>query len=589
MQRFGKYEVVGKIGEGGFGSVYEGFDPRIRRRVAIKTCASEDAAARRRFLREAEISGNLHHRNITILYDLGDEGGVPYMVQELLTGEDLAAKIARRQPLSFAVKLLYLVQIARGLEYAHSQGIVHRDVTPANIRVLDDGLVKVMDFGIADHEGAEASQPGQTIGTAGYLSPERIRSEEVDQRTDIYGFGVLAYELLTLQRAFPGDDVAAVLRSILGQSPPPIRSLWPECPVSLAEIVMRCLAKRPVDRYASFTEVARALEGLKDRPSTVRESTAETIIPTSSRPAVGGPPAADPMLAFGLPSSPTPAAKIADTAARIADAARIGGHARSARASRAPWLVLIGAGALVAGVWLLASLGVPLPFLGAGAGETATDSPATAVAALPDPQPAPPASAETAPIAAQSGPTGPATVPQATPAAPKDATVPAYATLVIERGWNPAIQVSVSNRPAETLEVDRSYRLQPGADHLLEFTLFAAGYQATIQDQVRLRPGEQRRIRPPIPRPAGLVVRVVLRAPQVFVRVDGRSLGFTPVEPLLLAPGRHRVEVFRDASETSAIHSAEVELHTELTAVVTFDPDRPEEPAIVAERPLPRS
>jgi len=168
MDKIGKYEVVRKIGQGGFGVVYEGRDPLIKRRVAIKTCSAEDEEIRRRFFREAEIAGNLQHRHVVTVFDLGVQEGVPYLVQEYLPGEDLAHKIKRKDVLDEYTKLSYLAQVAEGLEYAHRQGVVHRDIKPANIRILDDDSVKIMDFGIAKLASAETqlTHTGMEIGRA---------------------------------------------------------------------------------------------------------------------------------------------------------------------------------------------------------------------------------------------------------------------------------------------------------------------------------------------------------------------------------------------------------------------------------------
>ena len=187
MERFGKYEVLREIGKGGFGVVYEARDPHLRRPVAIKTCLTDDPKSARRFNREAAIAASLQHRNITMVYDYGTKDEVAYLVQEHLSGEDLSVKIERGDQLPLATKLLYLIQIARGLGYAHGQGVVHRDIKPSNIRILGDGTVKIMDFGIAKARGFDTSltASGEAFGTPAYLSPEQIRSEKVDHRTDI--------------------------------------------------------------------------------------------------------------------------------------------------------------------------------------------------------------------------------------------------------------------------------------------------------------------------------------------------------------------------------------------------------------------
>ncbi|MEM7584482.1 MAG: serine/threonine-protein kinase [Acidobacteriota bacterium] len=199
MESIGKYKIEKKIGSGGFGEVFKGYDPFIKRHVAVKTCISSDEEIRNRFFQEAEIAGNLQHRNITTVYDFGIHEGLPYLIQEYLSGEDLDSKIKRRDFLPYPEKLYYLLQIARGLAKAHAKGVIHRDIKPANIRVLEDGTVKIMDFGIAKLAQQESglTQTGMTLGTAAYLAPEQIRGEAVDTATDIFSFGVLAYELLT--------------------------------------------------------------------------------------------------------------------------------------------------------------------------------------------------------------------------------------------------------------------------------------------------------------------------------------------------------------------------------------------------------
>ncbi len=232
METLDKYQVLEKIGVGGFGVVYKAYDPFIKRHVAIKTCTSEDTETRERFMREAEIAGNLHHRNIVTVYDFGFKDGVPYLVQEYLSGEDLDRKIKRRDFLSLPEKLLYLVQIARGLQYAHSRGVVHRDIKPANIRILEDDTAKIMDFGIAklaQHQEA-LTQAGITLGTAAYLAPEQIRGGAFDARTDLFSFGVLAYELFALERPFQGAEISAVFYKILNEEPPQLSEKSPDCP-----------------------------------------------------------------------------------------------------------------------------------------------------------------------------------------------------------------------------------------------------------------------------------------------------------------------------------------------------------------------
>ena len=253
-EKIGKYEVTGKIGSGGFGAVYRGRDPYIKRTVAIKTCQLNDEEIKSRFFREAELAGNLHHRHITTIYDFGVENGIPYIVQEFLSGEDLDRKIKRADPLPTQRKVEILVAIADGLAYAHAAGIIHRDIKPANVRVLDDGSVKIMDFGIAKSLQTESNltQTGITLGTSAYLAPEQIRGEPVDRRTDIFSLGILAYELLTYRKPFRGEHLSTVLYKILNETPEPIEMLSPDSPPPLVAAVGRAMEKQRENRYPSM-------------------------------------------------------------------------------------------------------------------------------------------------------------------------------------------------------------------------------------------------------------------------------------------------------------------------------------------------
>ncbi len=265
-EHFGKYEVLTKVGQGGFGVVFKGRDPVLQRTVAIKTCSTLDEKLRQRFFREGQIAAGLQHANVTTVHDLGVQGGVPYLVQEFLAGEDLDHLIETGAELKTSTRLDILLQIARGLEYAHQAGVLHRDVKPSNIRVLADGTVKIMDFGIAKllNTDTRLTGTGVAMGTAGYLAPEQLRSEELDERADVFSFGVLAYELLTGQRPFQGEDFSQISYQLLYVEPSPVNELWPECPTMLGTIVGRCLAKDRVARYPDFTRVIADLEPLYD-------------------------------------------------------------------------------------------------------------------------------------------------------------------------------------------------------------------------------------------------------------------------------------------------------------------------------------
>jgi serine/threonine-protein kinase len=261
IEKLGKYEIVEKIGVGGFGTVYRGRDPFIKRTVAVKTCQSEDDEIKKRFFREAELSGNLHHRNITTIYDFGVQDGIPYIVQEYLTGEDLDKMIKRGDVIPLARKLEILMDICEGLAYAHEAGIIHRDIKPSNIRILKDGAVKIMDFGIAKSFQSESNltQTGITLGTAAYLAPEQIRGESVDPRTDIFSLGILAYELLTGQKPFRGEHISTVLFKILNEKPEPVSKADSHIPPAIDRAVDKAIEKSPPNRYESVPDFKKDL------------------------------------------------------------------------------------------------------------------------------------------------------------------------------------------------------------------------------------------------------------------------------------------------------------------------------------------
>jgi serine/threonine-protein kinase len=276
IDKIGKYQITEKIGVGGFGTVYKGRDPYIKRVVAVKTCQSEDEEIKKRFFKEAEFAGNLDHPNIVRIYDFGVENGIPYIVQEYLTGEDLDKKIKRRELVPLDRKLQILIQVCDALDYAHRNGIIHRDIKPANIRIMDDGKTKIMDFGIAKSLNMESTltQTGITLGTAAYLAPEQIKGEPIDQRTDIFSLGVMMYEMFAFDRPFKGDHISTVLYRILHEEAPDLATVDPSLPPRLCEIVRNAMEKDASRRYDSvgtlkndLSLVYQAIGGTFDQPT----------------------------------------------------------------------------------------------------------------------------------------------------------------------------------------------------------------------------------------------------------------------------------------------------------------------------------
>jgi hypothetical protein len=267
--RVGRYRVTGRIGRGGMGMVYLGVDDALEREVALKTLTPEgglESESRRRFQIEAKAAARLQHPNIVIVYELGEDRGVPYIAMELLPGADLEAVLrGGGEPLSLSEKLDVVAQVCRGLAYAHERGIVHRDIKPSNVRLLDDGTAKIMDFGIAKLGATHLTKTGMMVGTVHYMSPEQVRGRPLDGRSDVFSAGVILYEMLAGQRPFRGDGATQVLYKIVNEEPPPldVSALGAYGP-GLCGIVSRALAKDPDQRYPSASAMAADVAALLD-------------------------------------------------------------------------------------------------------------------------------------------------------------------------------------------------------------------------------------------------------------------------------------------------------------------------------------
>ncbi len=245
------------------GVVYRARDPFINRLVALKTITTgvaDDPAMLQRFYREAQSAGGLQHPNIVTIYDMGEAGSLPYIAMELVEGENLDQVIARRSALPITLKVVYAQQACRAFDYAHKRGIVHRDIKPGNVMVNKDGTVKVVDFGIARVLETSRTQTGMLIGTFAYMSPEQYHGEHADERSDIWSFGVLFYELLCYQKPFVGPTPASLMHNICNEEPAPLRKVLPECPAELELAVSKMLRKLPSERYQSMEDVLLDLD-----------------------------------------------------------------------------------------------------------------------------------------------------------------------------------------------------------------------------------------------------------------------------------------------------------------------------------------
>lgn len=258
IKQIGKYEILSELGRGAFGRVFRARDPLMGREVAVKVLiADTDKSLLDRFRSEAESAGKLRHENIVTVYEYGDDHSVPYIAMELLE-KTVQQIIEAREPLPLLEKLTILSQAAQGLACAHGNGIVHRDVKPANIMLAHDRSVKVTDFGIARVTGSadtRRTQQGQLIGTLYYMAPERLHGADADFSADIFAWGVIAYELLAGEYPFPGNDPGAVMYRITSVDPPPLREKMPDCPPGLDFVVQRAIAKDRELRYPTFEDI----------------------------------------------------------------------------------------------------------------------------------------------------------------------------------------------------------------------------------------------------------------------------------------------------------------------------------------------
>src|SRR5215510_110868 len=256
-----RYQVLGTIGAGASSRVDKAHDTLIDRTVVLKTFATGFASPelQREFLREAQILGRLSHPNIISIYDLGtNEDGSAYLVTEFVPGKTLDAVMAEKGPVPIARAGVWAGDLASALSRAHKAGVIHGDVKPANIFVTDDGQIKLGDFGIARF-ATQVSGAARLIGTPAYLSPEQIKGQTQDHRSDIFSVGIVLYELTTGVRPFDGTSVAAVCAQIVARQPPPPSHYNRALPAEFDRIVMRCLAKSPADRYASGESLAASL------------------------------------------------------------------------------------------------------------------------------------------------------------------------------------------------------------------------------------------------------------------------------------------------------------------------------------------
>lgn len=298
----GRYRVDTRLGTGGMAIVYCGTDLLLRRRVAIKVLRDQFSADDdfiKRFSYEAQAAARLSHPNVVNVYDFGHEGDAYFIVMELVEGETLAAMLRGERRIPEAVAIDYATQIAAGLAFAHRQGLLHRDVKPANILVTGDDVVKLGDFGIARAVAENAigvTQPGMVMGSVAYVSPEQAQGRELDARSDLYSLGVVLFQMVTGRLPFGGDTPVAVALKHVSETAPPLDPARDGVSPALASIIATLLQKNPDDRFASATELGRALREAREQPALSVGTAGRTSgdAPTSRFGAVTPPPAPPP-------------------------------------------------------------------------------------------------------------------------------------------------------------------------------------------------------------------------------------------------------------------------------------------------------
>src|ERR1700722_9245460 len=303
-KQFGRYEIVGELGRGAMGVVYKARDPQIDRIVALKTVPlrgqepEEEEEYRRRFLNEAQAAGRLRHPGIVAVFDMGEssKNSDPYIVLEYVAGEALNRMLAREKKLPLAKALQFVVEIAEALDYAHAQGVVHRDVKPGNIIVTQDGHPKIADFGIAKLNLAHFTVPGKVLGTPAYMAPEQLAGEGVDGRSDLFSLGVILYAMVVGHSPFQGNSATTVCFKVANREPLPASALDLNLPPELDAVIARAMAKDPKQRYqrgAEFAEEVRRLQAQRQPGSTTTSYsvTGATGTPTTAkREGLHGPP-----------------------------------------------------------------------------------------------------------------------------------------------------------------------------------------------------------------------------------------------------------------------------------------------------------
>jgi serine/threonine-protein kinase len=550
----GRYQILQRVGAGGMGVLYRGFDPKLDREVAIKvilTDFSEDAEQMRpRFYREAKATARLQHRNIVTVFEFVEDQNQPHIVMEFLRGVPLAKRMAAAPPLTLDDRLDIVAQLCAGLGYAHQQGVVHRDVKPANVFLLEDGTVKLLDFGIAKLTTSTLTRQGDVLGSASYMSPEQVSgSDSVDGRADVWSTGVVMYELLAGRKPFEGETPTNVIVKILKEDPTPIENIVPNLPKQLISVVHRALQKDPTKRIAKAEEFGRELQWIRKALQASGELAPMEETKFASTQVLKA-------LHEDLQKQPTGTSspKTAGTTPRTTSerVASLSGDTSSKK-----WIALAAVSAMIivgVGGWA---------FFGASSGST--KAPVESISSPPAPAAgnpgagqlagragSPPSETATTPPAATTTPPA-ATTPK--PAAPPPvagktttSTADAPAAAPVEKP-KPVIMVAVTLEatfPFAVLDGGRQISA-PATSHELSqpagksLTLAAPNF--LLRQTVRVDGSPGKPFDFTLPNPGTVDVRTAPEWSTCDVVIEGKNLGQPPISKQAIASGPHRIDI----------------------------------------------
>jgi eukaryotic-like serine/threonine-protein kinase len=554
--QIGRYQVIERVGKGGMGVLFRGMDPVLDREVAIKLMlvdfSDDEEQMRPRFYVEARAAAKLQHRNIVTVFEFAEEGNTPFIVMEFLRGTSLSARMVSPLPLSLDAKLDIIAQLCDALHYAHLQGVVHRDVKPANVFLLTDGTVKLLDFGIAKMTTSTLTRQGDVLGSASYMSPEQVRgSDTVDGRADIFSVGVVLYELLTGRKPFDADQPTATIVKILNEDPTPIESLAPELPAQLVAAVNRALAKNPDDRFATAGELSKELQWIR------RAVAAGEAVPLDET-------------RFATPteirSFQTDLGKIE----RKTTTSRTAAQTAPPAPSLPKWVIPAGAAAVV-----LVGVLVAVSMLGRGNRPATAASPTTtgapAAAAVPAAAPAPPASVD-ATLKIASEPTGAAIAldgrdtRQTTPASITVRGAGPHTLKLSKRGF---VAKEINLADADVRSGSVSYTLEQ-AQVVMGSVSITSAYPVEVFEGAKLisRPSDSHqlkvavgttiRVRNPeymLDVPVRVEAKTDYQAPPLGylsvltryetcnVKIGAKDLGFPPISRLPIVAGQYKIDI----------------------------------------------